>query len=111
LVGEHVLYQLNTYIACGSFEGPNQPSQFADTQAIIDAGAYRLMDASMAVDELVTLLAAAYPQIRDFHYWAQLPGESVESGSARIQYLADKVIPEVTQKLRTRTQSVGGVSG
>jgi hypothetical protein len=67
------------------------------------------MDASMAVDELVTL-AAAYPQIRDFHYWAQLPGESVESGSARIQYLADKVIPEVTQKLSTRTQSVAGVS-
>jgi hypothetical protein len=110
LVGEHALCQLNTYIAWGSFEGPNQPSQFADTQAILDAGAYRLMDASMAVDALVTL-AAAYPQIGDFHYWAQLPGESAESGSARIQYLADKVIPEVTQKLSTRTQSVAGVSG
>jgi hypothetical protein len=41
------------------------------------------MDASMAVEELVSL-ATETPQIRDFHYWAQLPGELVESGSARI---------------------------
>lgn len=101
-VGEHARYQLNKYIEWGSFEGPNQPSQFPDTQSILDAGAYRLMDASMAVDELVSL-ATTYPQIRDFHYWAQLPGESVESGSARIQYLADKVIPVVTEKLSART--------
>ncbi|RZL71058.1 MAG: LLM class flavin-dependent oxidoreductase, partial [Rhodococcus sp. (in: high G+C Gram-positive bacteria)] len=101
-VGEHARYQLNKYIEWGSFEGPNQPSQFPDTQSILDAGAYRLMDASMAVDELVSL-ATTYPQIRDFHYWAQLPGESFESGSARIQYLADKVIPVVTEKLGART--------
>ena len=109
-VGEHALYQLNKYIEWGSFEGPNQPSQFANTQAILDAGAYRLMDAPMAVDELVTL-ATAYPPIRDFHYWAQLPGESVDSGSAHIQYLADKVIPEVTQQLSGRTQLIAAVSG
>jgi hypothetical protein len=53
----------------------------------------------MAVDELVSL-AAAYPQIHDFHCWAQLPGESLEFGSARVRYIADKVIPEVTQRLR-----------
>lgn len=97
-VGEHARYQLNEYIAWGSFEGPDQPSEFPDTQSVLDAGAYRLMDASMAVDELVTL-ATTYPQIRDFHYWAQLPGESVDSGSARIQYIADHVIPEVTRRL------------
>ena len=56
------------------------------------------MDAAMAVEDLVAV-AAACPQIRDFHYWAQLPGETVESGSERIQYLADKVIPEVTRRL------------
>jgi len=100
-VGERALYQLNEYIDWGSFEGPDQPGRFTDPQAVLDAGAYRLMDASMAVDELVEL-ATKYPQIRDFHYWAQLPGESVESGSARIQYLADKVIPAVTEKLGER---------
>lgn len=97
-VGEHARYQMNSYIEWGSFEGPNQPSSFPDPQSVLDAGAYRLMDASMAVNELVTL-ATDFPQIRDFHYWAQLPGESVESGSERVQYIADKVIPEVTRKL------------
>jgi broad specificity phosphatase PhoE len=77
---------------------------------VLDAGAYRLMDASMAVDELVTL-AAAYPQIRDFHYWAQFPGESIESGSERIQYVADRVIPAVTERLASRQQPTAAIAG
>jgi hypothetical protein len=68
---------MNKYIEWGSFEGPDQPAQYANSQQVLDAGAYRLMDASMAVDELVTL-ATDYPQIRDFHNWAQFPGESVD---------------------------------
>ncbi len=72
-VSENVLYQMNKYIEWGSFEGPDQPAQYASSQQVLDSGAYRLMDASMAVDELVTL-ATDYPQIRDFHYWAQFPG-------------------------------------
>jgi alkanesulfonate monooxygenase SsuD/methylene tetrahydromethanopterin reductase-like flavin-dependent oxidoreductase (luciferase family) len=99
-ISEHVRYQLNKYIEWGSFEGPGQPTSFPDAQSILDSGFYRLMDASMAVDELVRL-ATIYP-IKDFHYWAQFPGESIESGSERIQYLADKVIPEVTNKLSSR---------
>ena len=63
----------------------------------------------MAVDELVSL-ATTYPQIRDFH-WAQLPGESVKSGSERIQYIADKVIPTVTQKLNAGVGPAVGVGG
>ena len=99
-VSENVLYQLNKYIERGSFEGPDQPGQYPDSQAVLDSGAYRSMDASMAVDELVAL-ATDYPQIRDFHYWAaQYPGESIESGSARIQYMADKVIPAVDRSAR-----------
>jgi alkanesulfonate monooxygenase SsuD/methylene tetrahydromethanopterin reductase-like flavin-dependent oxidoreductase (luciferase family) len=96
-ISEHVRYQLNKYIEWGSFEGPGQPTSFPDAQSVLDSGFYRLMDASMAVDELVRL-ATAYP-IKDFHYWAQFPGECIESGSERIQYLADRVIPEVTNKL------------
>ena len=99
-ISEHVRYQLNKYIEWGSFEGPGQPTSFPDAQSVIDSGFYRLMDASMAVDELVEL-ATTYP-IQDFHYWAQFPGESIESGSERIQYLADHVIPQVNQKLATR---------
>jgi len=99
-ISEHVRYQLNKYIEWGSFEGPGQPASFPDAQSILDSGFYRLMDASMAVDELATL-ATDFP-IKDFHYWAQFPGESIESGSERIQYLADKIITEVTSKLSGR---------
>jgi len=99
-ISEHVRYQLNKYIEWGSFEGPGQPTSFPDAQSVLDSGFYRLMDASMAVDELVSL-ATTYP-IEDFHYWAQFPGESIESGSERIQYLADKVIPSVLNKLSAK---------
>jgi alkanesulfonate monooxygenase SsuD/methylene tetrahydromethanopterin reductase-like flavin-dependent oxidoreductase (luciferase family) len=97
-IGEHVLYQFNKYIEWGSFEGPDQPSHFPTPQSLLDAGAYKLMDASMAVDDLVEL-GSNFPQLRDVHYWAQYPGESIDSGSERIQYLADHVIPAVTAKL------------
>jgi hypothetical protein len=63
------------------------------------------MDASSAVEELVAL-ATEHPQVLDFHYWAQLPGEPVESGSARIQYLADHVIPQVNARLKNRLAPV-----
>ena len=109
-VSENVLYQMNKYIEWGSFEGPDQPAQYANSQQVLDAGAYRLMDASMAVDELVTL-ATDYPQIRDFHYWAQFPGESLESGSERIQYMADHVIPAVTERLASHAQPAAAAAG
>ncbi len=96
-VGEKAAYQLNRYIEWGSFEG-TAATEFADPQAVLDSGIYQLMDASTAVEHLVEV-ATSCPQVRDFHYWAQLPGEPVESGSARVQYIADHVIPEVTRRL------------
>ncbi len=93
----------------GSFEGPDRPSQYTSSQAVLDAGAYRLMDASMAVDKLVAGHGLA--QIRDFRYWAQFPGESIESGSERIQYMADHVIPAVTERLNSRTRPTAAAVG
>jgi len=104
-IGEHVLYQVNKYIEWGSFEGSGVPDHFDTPQGLLDFGIYRLWDASAAVDELVGL-ARQYPQIRDFHFWAQFPGETVESGSARVQYIADKVIPEVTRQLSEQPATV-----
>jgi hypothetical protein len=52
----------------------------------------------MAVDKICELVEAR-PQIRDLHFWAQLPGESVESGSARIEYVASHVLPAVRERL------------
>ena len=63
-VGEHAMYELNKYIEWGSFEGPDQPSPYSDAQAVLDAGAFRLMDAAMAVDELVALAASTFEHAR-----------------------------------------------
>lgn len=97
-IGENVLYQVNKYIEWGSFEGSGVPDHFDTPDELLDFGIYQLWDGAKAVDELTTL-ARTYPQVRDFHFWAQFPGETVESGSARIQYIADAVIPEVTRRL------------
>lgn len=97
-IGDHVLYQVNKYIEWGSFEGSGVPDHFDTPDELLEFGIYRLWDADTAVEELVAL-AEKYPQVRDFHFWAQFPGETVESGSARIQYIADKVMPEVARRL------------
>jgi len=104
-IGENVLYQVNKYIEWGSFEGSGVPDHFETPDELLDFGIYQLWDAAKAVDELVPL-ARRYPQVRDFHFWAQFPGETVESGSARIQYIADNVIPEVTRQLTSEPAHV-----
>lgn len=97
-IGPHALYQLNEYIGWGAFGPPDAVARFTDPQQIVDAGAYQLMDAAQAVETYAELLRQR-PEIQDVHFWAQLPGESVESGSARIEYLATKVIPQVRERL------------
>ena len=44
-------------------------------------------------------LLEQYPQIRDVHFWAQLPGEPVASGQRRIEYMARHVLPRVRERL------------
>ena len=36
-----------------------------------------------------------YPMISDIHFWAQFPGESVDAGNARMEYIAEKVLPRL----------------
>ncbi|MQA13603.1 MAG: LLM class flavin-dependent oxidoreductase [Pseudonocardiaceae bacterium] len=98
-IGQHALYQLNNYISWGAFGPPDQVPQFSDPDQIVEAGAFALWDAETAVNELTALLRER-PQIKDVHFWAQLPGEPVDSGSERVEYLATKVMPEVRARLR-----------
>jgi alkanesulfonate monooxygenase SsuD/methylene tetrahydromethanopterin reductase-like flavin-dependent oxidoreductase (luciferase family) len=93
-----VLYQSNTYIDWGAFGPPEQVPRFADVKTAIRDGLYELWDAEQAVAGLTALLRA-YPEIIDVHFWAQFPGEPVESGSARIEYLARSVLPRVRAAL------------
>ncbi|MCH5642149.1 LLM class flavin-dependent oxidoreductase [Gordonia sp. ABSL49_1] len=94
-IGKHALYQINQYIEMGAF-GPIP--QFTDPAQLVEAGSYTLWDADTAVSEISELLRAT-PEIVDVHFWAQLPGESVESGSARVELLATEVIPRVRARL------------
>ena len=93
-VGEHVLYQANEYIKWGAFGPPGETPLFEDASSAIENGLYQLWDADTAVRELQKLLRD-YPAIRDIHFWAQFPGESVESGNRRLRYIAEKVLPRL----------------
>ena len=85
----------------GAFGPDAEP--FADPQAILDAGAYELWDGPTAIERLASLLRAR-PQVRDVHFWAQLPGEPVESGSRRIEFLTQCVLPDVRKRIREETK-------
>lgn len=93
-IGEHVLYQANEYIRWGAFGPPDQTPLFEDAPAAIEHGLYELWDADRAVDELGRLVRA-YPMISDIHFWAQFPGEPVESGNRRLHYVAERVLPRL----------------
>jgi alkanesulfonate monooxygenase SsuD/methylene tetrahydromethanopterin reductase-like flavin-dependent oxidoreductase (luciferase family) len=93
-VADHVLYQSNEYIKWGAFGPPDKTPLFESAADAIKNGLYELWDADMAVTELNRLLKT-YPNIRDIHFWAQFPGESVESGNKRLRYIAEKVLPRL----------------
>jgi alkanesulfonate monooxygenase SsuD/methylene tetrahydromethanopterin reductase-like flavin-dependent oxidoreductase (luciferase family) len=97
-VGPHVLYQTNAYIGWGAFGPAETTPLFPDGRAAIEGGLYSLWDPDTAVTELTALLKA-WPQIRDVHFWAKFPGESFESGWARVELLAGKVLPRVKAAL------------
>ena len=97
-VAPYALYQTNAYVAWGAFGPPDQVPLFPSGEAALRDGLYEVWDGSTAVRELVKLITD-YPEIRDVHFWAQLPGEPIEQGSARIEYLATQVLPKVRAAL------------
>lgn len=97
-IGEHVLYQTNEYIRWGAFGPPDEVPLFESPQAAVEGGLYELMDGPAAVESLTALLMDN-PEIVDMHFWAQFPGESIESGSSRIEYLANNVLPQVRKNI------------
>ena len=93
-LGQHILYQTNEYIRWGAFGPPEETPLFETPQAAIENGLYELWDAELAVSKLKSLMDQ-YPMISDIHFWAQFPGESLQSGSARMRYIATEVLPEL----------------
>ncbi|MEH6568738.1 MAG: LLM class flavin-dependent oxidoreductase [Halioglobus sp.] len=93
-IADHVLYQSNEYIKWGAFGPPESTPLFENAASAIKNGLYELWDADTAVTELNKLLKT-YPNIRDIHFWAQFPGETVESGNKRLRYIAENVLPRL----------------
>lgn len=90
----HILHQSNQYIRWGAFGPPESTPEFSDAATAIENGLYELWTADEAVRHLSTMLEQ-YPQIEDVHFWAQFPGESVESGTRRMEYIAEHVLPRL----------------
>lgn len=93
-VGPHILYQANQYIRWGAFGPPENTPLFETPADAIKNGLYEMWDADTAVKNLQALIDA-YPQIKDIHFWAQFPGEPIESGQRRLDYIAAKVLPRL----------------
>lgn len=100
-VGKHSVYQWNEYIGWGVFGPPDQIPRYETSDQLVAAGMIQLWDASTAIEQLSAIVSER-PQTRDLHFFAQLPGESVESGSRRVEYLATKVMPEVLSRVTRR---------
>ena len=94
-VGDHALYQMNQYIRWGAFQ---DLPLFNHRDELTAAGLYQLWDASTAVKELTSLLQD-WPQMEDIYFWARYPGESIDTSSPRMEYIATRVIPEVRARI------------
>lgn len=97
-VAPHALYQGNQYIEWGAFGPPDTTPRFPDGATALAQGLYKLWDADQAVVEITALLKGC-PQIRDLHFWARLPGETVAAGHRRVEYMAKHVLPRVRAAL------------
>ena len=93
-----MLYQTNEYVSWGAFGPPESVPLFPDAESVLRDGLYELWDADLAITNLTQMLNDC-PQIIDVHFWAQFPGEPVESGSERIEYIAKQVLPAVRENL------------
>ena len=93
-VADYALYQTNEYVSWGAFGPPDETPLFPDGHTALEQGLYNVWDGDEAVRSLTEMLLT-YPEIRDVHFWAQLPGEPIEQGSARLEYVANHVLPQV----------------
>lgn len=97
-LGPHLLYQMQGYLDMGAFGGGDGAPAFETTEQAVSQGFYEFWTPDQAVENILAQLRA-FPQIRDMHFWAQFPGESIESGSQRIELLVSKVLPRVREAL------------
>ncbi|MXY27845.1 LLM class flavin-dependent oxidoreductase [Candidatus Poribacteria bacterium] len=97
-LGPHLLHQMQGYLEMGAFGGGDGAPRFDTPADAVTQGFYQFWTPDQAVEQILSELRA-YPQILDMHFWAQFPGEPLESGSRRIELLARQVLPKVRAAL------------
>jgi len=93
-LGDHLLFQVNQYVDYGFIPGPHR----TNVSELLREGHSEIVDAAGALERLQL---AAQAGVDELHLFATLPGESVESGSRRLQYVADNVISVVRESRKT----------
>lgn len=84
-LGEHMLFQVNQYIDYGFLK----VAPYTDPHDLIRDGFYAFVDAAGAIELLREACAAGVDEV---HFFGMLPGEDIEQATARLEYIAQKVI-------------------
>ncbi|MDE0361407.1 MAG: hypothetical protein OXI74_09590 [Rhodospirillaceae bacterium] len=71
---------------------------FENAKEAVEQGLYQFWTPDQAVDNIVAQLRE-FPQSRDMHFWAQFPGEPIDSSSRRTELL-----PQVPPRVREALQ-------
>lgn len=87
-LGSFLLHQVNQYVDFGFIDPPH----YTDARHVIRDGHYQVVDAAGAVEELAR---SGDKGVAEFHFMAVLPGEPVDSGTHRLQYVVTEVMPRV----------------
>jgi alkanesulfonate monooxygenase SsuD/methylene tetrahydromethanopterin reductase-like flavin-dependent oxidoreductase (luciferase family) len=87
-LGDALLHQVNNYIEFGFIDH----APYDDAQQAVADGHYEVVDADGAV---AVLARSGDAGVAEFHFMARLPGESAQSGAARLEYVAEQVLPRV----------------
>ena len=93
-LGDHLLFQVNQYIDYGFVPGPYR----TDVRELLRDGLSEIVDAEGALERLSM---AGEAGVDELHLFAVVPGEPVESGSRRLQYVADHVIRVIEESRPT----------
>lgn len=88
-LGPYMLHQVNGYVDFGFLKVP----YFERAQELVDAGFYTMVDATGAVDYFRRAWDDGVGEIQLF---AQIPGEPIESGTARLKYVSEHVVPQLS---------------
>jgi hypothetical protein len=93
--GPHFVHMYNDYIRRDAYP---DLTPFDDPETALalgrEAGVLLVMDADEAVRTLNRQIALG---VRDINFLTFMPGEDVDTVSARLQYISDRVIPRVDE--------------